>query len=35
MLAYDFIAPARIAFGWGRRSEIGVLSTCATLANRT
>ncbi len=25
MLAYDFIAPARIAFGWGRRSEIGVL----------
>lgn len=25
MLTYDFIVPARIVFGWGRRAEIGVL----------
>ena len=25
MLHYNFTAPARIVFGWGRRSEIGVL----------
>ncbi|MDY0169660.1 MAG: iron-containing alcohol dehydrogenase [Thermoguttaceae bacterium] len=25
MLTYDFIAPARVVFGWGRRAEIGVL----------
>ncbi len=26
MFQYDFIAPGRIVFGWGRRTEIGVLS---------
>jgi alcohol dehydrogenase class IV len=25
VLNYDFIAPAKIAFGWGRRHEVGVL----------
>jgi len=25
VLSYDFLAPAKIAFGWGRRREIGVL----------
>ncbi len=23
--SYDFLAPAKIAFGWGRRSEVGIL----------
>ncbi len=30
--AYDFIAPGRIAFGWGRRAEAGTLG--ATLGRR-
>jgi alcohol dehydrogenase class IV len=25
ILSYDFLAPAKIAFGWGRRREVGVL----------
>ena len=25
-LTYDFVAPSRIAFGWGRRSEVGGLA---------
>lgn len=26
ILAYDFLAPARIHFGWGRRAELGALA---------
>ena len=25
-IAYDFVAPQRIVFGWGRRREAGVLA---------
>ena len=31
-LNYDFIAPQKIVFGWGRRSEIGTLA--ASLGRR-
>ncbi len=24
-LSYDFLAPPRIVFGWGRRREVGML----------
>ena len=24
-ISYDFLAPRRITFGWGRRREVGVL----------
>lgn len=31
-LAYEFLAPAKIVFGWGRRNEVGALA--ATLGKR-
>src|SRR5688500_13452219 len=38
---YDFLAPPRIVFGWGRRSELGPLAgtlgrrACVVLGSRT